>query len=75
MRTIPLSEASHHLDELVDEAIKGKEIVIERDKSSRVKLVPVHAPEHFPVFGSAKDKIFISEDFDSPIPDFNVYER
>jgi antitoxin (DNA-binding transcriptional repressor) of toxin-antitoxin stability system len=68
MQHITIDAASQHLHELIAAAINGEEIVITKDEQPMVKLTPV-IPEkkRSPLFGSAKDLITISDDFDEPL--------
>ena len=73
MTQITLTEASQNLSELIEAALKGEEIVITRENQPVVKLVPVSLVKRRPLFGSAKDLITISDDFDEPLEDFKDY--
>ena len=76
MKTLPVKQASHHLDDLVDAAIAGEEIVLTRDDQAAVKLVPVaSAGSVRPQFGSARGLIKMADDFDAPLDDFDDYTR
>lgn len=66
-----VAEAKAHFSTLVRRALQGEEVVIARDNKPLVKLVPVEVQARRP--GSAKGKVRIAEDFDSPIPDFVGY--
>jgi antitoxin (DNA-binding transcriptional repressor) of toxin-antitoxin stability system len=41
MRTVSLSQACQQLDELVTEALRGEDVVLEREGVPAVRLVPV----------------------------------
>jgi prevent-host-death family protein len=73
MSTINLDSAQTQLPNLIKEAISGKEVIITKDGKPLVKLVPVATPKPKALFGSAKDLISISEDFDAPLDDFQEY--
>jgi prevent-host-death family protein len=73
MTQITLTEASQQLSDLIKVALRGEEIVITRENQPVVKLVPVSPLKHRPLFGSAKDLITISNDFDEPLEDFKDY--
>ena len=66
-----VAEAKAHLSTLVRKALQGQEVVIARDNTPLVKLVPVRVQARTP--GSAKGRIRISDDFDAPIDDFAEY--
>lgn len=73
MQQINLEEASKHLPDLIEAALRGEEIVIAKDDQPVVKLTPVSPAKRRPQFGSAKGLVTISEDFDDPIEDFKDY--
>jgi antitoxin (DNA-binding transcriptional repressor) of toxin-antitoxin stability system len=76
MKTLPIKEACHHLDDLANAAIAGEEVVLTRDNQPAVKLVPVtSAGSARPQFGSARDLIKMSDDFDAPLDDFDDYRQ
>lgn len=68
MKTVNIHQAKTHLSRLVDEAAGGEEIVIARAGKPVARLValPTEQPRRKP--GSMKGKIWISEDFDAPLP-------
>lgn len=73
MHEVDIKEAKIHLSDLIDKAIMGEEVVIRRGENPAVKLVPVLGNGGYPIFGSAKGLIEISEDFDAPLEDFQPY--
>lgn len=74
MQQITLAVASQKLAELIEAAINGEEIIITKDELPAVKLTPVISKKKRPpLFGSAKDLITISDDFDAPLEDFKDY--
>ena len=76
MKTLPIHQASDHLDDLVDAAIAGEEVVLTRDDQPAVKLVPVApAGSVHPQFGSVRGLIQMSDDFDAPLDDFDDYTQ
>lgn len=52
--------------DLVDAALRGEKVIIAKDDTHMVELVPMQASARR-VFGSAKGKIKISDDFDAPL--------
>lgn len=69
MKTVNLHAAKTHLSRLVDEAAAGEEIVIAKAGKPMVRLVPFVAKRRRTGFGADKGKIWISDDFDAPLPD------
>ncbi|WP_341524545.1 DUF2281 domain-containing protein [Nostoc sp. UHCC 0302] len=73
MQQISLAEASLHLPDLIEAALKGEEIIIIKDNQPVVKLTPVLPVKRRRQPGSAKGLITISDDFDAPLEDFQDY--
>ena len=66
--TLNLYEAKTQLSALVDQAAAGKEIIIAKNGKPLAKLVAVRQqPRRKP--GRLKGSIWMSDDFDAPIPD------
>ena len=66
-----VAEAKAHFSTLVRKALQGEEVVIARDNTPLVKLVPVGVQARTP--GSAKGRVRVSADFDEPLDDFDEY--
>ena len=65
---VNLYQAKTKLSELVERAATGEEIVIAKAGKPKARLVPVQAkPER--KFGLLKGRVWMSEDFDDPLPD------
>jgi antitoxin (DNA-binding transcriptional repressor) of toxin-antitoxin stability system len=73
MHKISVHDAEKQLRNLVDEAARGEEVVITRGDGAAFKLVPLSNRTPRPTFGSAKDEVWMSEDFDAPLDDFEGY--
>ena len=67
-----VAEAKAHFSTLVRKALQGEEVVIARDNTPLLRLVPVGVPSRAP--GSAKGRVAIADDFDAPLADFTDYE-
>ncbi len=63
---VNIHHAKTHLSKLIAQAENGEEVIIARNGKPVVKLVPVASKPKRRLLGSAKGKIWISEDFDSP---------
>lgn len=68
---VPLQDVANHVEELVDRAANGEEIVITRNGKPAARLVPMAEkpmPESDPPgqrrLGLAKGKIWMADDFD-----------
>ena len=69
--TLNLYEAKTQLSALVDQAAAGAEIIIAKNGKPLAKLVPFRGrPLRKP--GSQKGKIWMSDDFDAPMPDIEA---
>jgi prevent-host-death family protein len=66
--TVNVHEAKTHLSRLLERVERGEEIVIARAGKPIARLVPVDPrPGRRPI-GRDKGKIWMSEDFDEPLP-------
>ena len=73
MQQVTIREAKATLDDLIDAAVHGEEIVIITEKQQAVQLVPRGEKKRKRTFGSAKGLISIAKDFDAKIPDLKEY--
>jgi prevent-host-death family protein len=64
-----LYEAKTELSSLVERAAKGEEIIIAKNGEPMARLVPYESTKGRRVPGCGKGKIWISDDFDAPLPD------
>ncbi len=70
MTKLDISQAKSHISKLLDLAIHGEEIVITQDDKPVAKISPIKRPLKR---GSAKGKVWMSDDFDQPLEDFQEY--
>jgi antitoxin (DNA-binding transcriptional repressor) of toxin-antitoxin stability system len=75
MQQISVTEASEQLSQLIDAALAGEEIIIIREQHPVVKLMPLAAlPKRYPAkAGSAKGLVWMADDFDEPLEEFEEY--
>ena len=74
MRLVNMHDAKTHLSKLVKESLEGEEIVIARDNTPLVKLVPVRAAATERRLGGCPGLVVrMDEDFDAPLDDFADY--
>lgn len=67
--TLNLYDAKAQLSALVDQAAAGAEIIIAKNGKPMAKLVAIKDPvKRKP--GRLKGKIWVSKDFDAPMPEF-----
>lgn len=70
---IKQDELPKKLRELIDAALRGDTVVIERADHSRLQLVPLKQTAHLRKAGSARGMVQMSDDFDAPLTDFGEY--
>ena len=68
--TLNLYEAKTQLSTLVDQAAAGAEIIIAKNGKPMAMLVPYRKPLRKP--GRLKGKIWMSDDFDAPMPEIEA---
>ncbi len=73
MHLIELTQAKQQLPELLEEVIRGEEIVITNNGQPLVKMLQAAPAKPQPTFGSARGLITIADDFDEPLEDFKEY--
>jgi antitoxin (DNA-binding transcriptional repressor) of toxin-antitoxin stability system len=70
MHTVTVDEAKDRLPELIDEVLRGGQVVILKGRDPAIQLVPLTRPG----FGSLKGQIVMADDFDAPLTDlFSEY--
>lgn len=74
METVNVYEAKTHLSKLLERVERGETIVIARAGTPVAVLSPYVDPAQQPrVAGRYEGKIWMSDDFDDPIPGFEDY--
>jgi antitoxin (DNA-binding transcriptional repressor) of toxin-antitoxin stability system len=68
-KIVTVEEAETRLLELIGLAEQGEDIVIAHQDQPKVKLVPISQVPQKRVFGQHRGKIWMSPDFDDPLPD------
>jgi prevent-host-death family protein len=68
MKTVNIHAAKTNLSSLVEEAAAGKEIIIAKAGVPKARLVPLEKKDFRSTLGALKGKIWISDDFDDPLP-------
>jgi prevent-host-death family protein len=68
MATYNMHEAKTQLSKLAERAANGEEILIARNGRPVAKLGPLDTPRKERKFGLLKGKIWMSDDFDDPLP-------
>jgi len=67
--TINIHDAKTHLSRLVERVERGEELVIARGGRPVARLVPLETRTQPRRLGIWKDQMWISPDFDEPIPE------
>jgi len=68
-KQVNIHEAKTHLSRLLARVMGGEEIIIAKAGKPIATLVPYDIPSKQRVPGTAKGKIWMSEDFDEPLPE------
>ena len=75
MQQIELKEVSSHLNDLIQSALNGEEVLILEGEKPILKLTRVEIGKSRRRRGTAKGLIHMAEDFDAPLEDFNEYRQ
>ncbi len=76
METYTISDAQQSLHQLLSDAQKGRHVAIRARDGSTIKLVPTTERNVKPrKAGSARGKFKISDDFNAPLPEFNLHDE
>ncbi len=68
MLTVNTHEAKTHLSRLLTRVSNGEEIVIAKSGKAIARLVPIKQQTIKRIPGLDKDKAWIADDFDEPLP-------
>jgi prevent-host-death family protein len=69
MIIVTVHAAKTHLSRLIEQALRGEEVVIARGDKPLVRLVPVEASKPKRVPGTLKGKLVVPESFFDPLPE------
>ncbi len=74
MHKLALKEAELKLADLINEVANGEEVIIIREDGKAFEIIPATALTHKRrLIGVAKGQIWMSDDFDEPLEDFEAY--
>ena len=73
MTQLDITQAKADISKVLDLAIKGEEIVITQDNKPVAKILAIRPVLRSLKRGSAKGKVWMSDDFDEPLEDFKEY--
>ncbi len=68
MRLVNIHEAKTHFSKLLKRIAKGEEIVIARAGKPIARLTRYDKPKERRSLGAWKGKVWMSDDFDAPLP-------
>jgi prevent-host-death family protein len=70
MKQFNVAEAKARFSELVDAAARGDGAIIAKAGTPVAMLIPLDHEKRAPIkYGTLKDKIWIADNFDEPLPD------
>jgi prevent-host-death family protein len=69
MTIMNIHQAKTHFSQLIEQAMKGGEVIIAKAGVPIIKLVPLDVPKPKRIPGALKGKIKIADDFDAPLSD------
>lgn len=75
MIKVDIRAAQTQLMELVQKAISGEEVIIERDNKPLVKLVAFQPIKRQRTLGLGKGLVTMAADFNDPLGDYKDYEK
>ncbi len=64
-----IHEAKTHFSQLINQALKGDEIIIAKSGIPLIKLTPYEKPKAFRKGGQLKGMLIIGDNFDDPLPE------
>jgi antitoxin (DNA-binding transcriptional repressor) of toxin-antitoxin stability system len=70
---VSIIEAAASLNDLVEAAIDGEEVILLIGDRPAIKFTPIESVKPRPKFGSAKGLVWMSEDFDEPLAEMKEY--
>jgi antitoxin (DNA-binding transcriptional repressor) of toxin-antitoxin stability system len=70
---VSVTEAAAHLNELIQAAIDGEEVIVLTGDRPAIKFTPIASVKPRPKFGSAKGLVWMSDDFDEPLAEMKEY--
>lgn len=71
--SVNLKDAETQLAKLVEDAVRGEDVIITRPDGTSFRIVPMTDAVAVPKFGSANGLIKMSDDFDARLEEFYRY--
>ncbi len=69
MEYVNIHEAKTHFSRLINQALKGDEVIIAKSGVPLIKLIPYEKPKSVRKGGQLKGMLIIEDNFDDPLPD------
>jgi len=73
MKPVKMHEAKTNFSKLIAAVEQGEEVVIQRGDVPVAKIVPYVQTTQKRVLGALKGQIWIADNFDDPLPEFEPY--
>ncbi len=70
---VSVTEAATKLNELMEAAINGEEVILFNGDRPTIKFTPIASVKPRPKFGSEKGLVWMSNDFDQPLEEMKEY--
>ncbi len=67
-------ELNSRLYALLEDVQKGSEIVISRSGKPLARIIPIENDKKLIRFGVLRDKVWVADDFDTPLPEKIIAE-
>lgn len=73
---VNIHEAKTHFSKIIQAVLDGEEVIIAKAGHPVVKMSPIEPQKKQIKFGTMKGKIWMSDDFDAPLPEdiLNAFE-
>src|SRR5690242_3024678 len=68
-------DAKTHLAAILSEVSQGQKFVVTKHGKPIAQIIPIDAPKTLPVPGLWRGQIWMAEDFDAPLKDFEEYMK
>lgn len=73
MQQVDITDAQTQINQLLQSALQGEEVIITRNNQPVLKLIQILPIAKRRQRGSAKGQIWMAPDFDAPLEDFKEY--
>ena len=73
MQQVDITDAQTQINQLLQSALQGEEVIITRNNQPILKVIQILPIAKRRQRGSAKGRIWLAPDFDAPLEDFKEY--